>query len=278
MKDISLYEKIPSQKNNYTVKFANYSSTGALLPHWHEHIELLYFFRGEGDVITDGKRYEVKGGDLIVVNSTEVHSFIARKRLEYLCILIFPEFFSDVTYDKLQIESHVRGDGTVDGYIKDICRELEGDEEGKDMMLKGYTYGLLAHLMRRHTYSVMSKREQDARESRLRRLDTVMEYISKNYTENITTKALSEMCYLSEEHFCRFFKKAMGKTATEYINEYRVEKASILLKNTDESVSRVALDVGYDDLNYFSRVFKRHLGKSPVAYRKAHFSKEKNGS
>ncbi len=269
MKDISLYEKIPSQKNNYTVKIALYGTETALLPHWHEHIELLYFFRGEGEVICDGKKYDVRAGDLIVVNSTEIHSFIPRCRLEYICILIFPEFFSDVQYENLQIESHIRGDSAVDSYICEINREYTRDESGRDMMLKGYTYSLMAHLMRHHTYSVLSKREHDARETRLRRLDTVMEYISENYTDRITTRALSEMCYLSEEHFCRFFKKAVGKSATEYINEYRIEKASILLKNTDESVSRVAADVGYDDLNYFSRIFKRLMGMSPVKYRAA---------
>ena len=68
-------------------------------------------------------------------------------------------------------------------------------------------------------------------------------------------------------------KKAVGKSATEYINEYRIEKASILLKNTDESVSRVATDVGYDDLNYFSRIFKRIMGMSPVKYRAAALKK-----
>lgn len=268
MKDIALYEKIPSQKNNNPLKIRIYDNKDrALLPHWHEHIELLYFFKGECDFISGGKKYAVRPHDLVVVNSTEIHSYVPRSRVEYICILIFPEFMAGENYANLQIENQIRDDSAVDGYIENIHREFISEEQGRDMMLRGAVYSLMAHLMRHHTYSVMSKREYDAKETRLRRLDTVMEFISENYAEKLTTRALADMCYLTEEHFCRFFKKTVGKSAIEYINEYRTEKAAILLKNTDESISHIAFDVGYDDLNYFSRVFRRYTGQSPGQYR-----------
>lgn len=267
MKDISLYEKIPPQKNNYTLKIMPFHRSDALIPHWHEHIELLYFSHGECDFICDGKKYAVRPGDLIVVNSTEIHSYTTQSMLDYQCILIYPSFLADTGFDNLQIESHIRGDAVIDSCFLELTHEYNEQAPGADMMIKGIVYRLMAHLKRKHTYSIMTKRAHDARESRLRHLSTVMEYISTNYTEKITTEMLSKMCFISEAHFCRLFKKAVGKSATEYINEYRVQKAAILLKNTDESISGIASRVGFDDLNYFSRVFKRHLGLSPVKYR-----------
>lgn len=267
MKDISLYEKIPSQENNFTVKFNLYRRDNALIPHWHEHLELLYFTKGECDFFCDGKKYAVRPGDLIFVNSAEVHSFTVRDRVEYFCILVYPEFLSDIKFDNILITNHISDDSYIKSCFDGIACETEKNTIGTDMMLKSYTYSLLAHLSRGYVDSVITEKEHEAKESRLRRLDTVMDYISRSYTDKITTKTLSDMCYLSEAHFCRFFKKAVGKSAIDYIREYRIDKASVLLKNTDESISSIAVNVGFDDLNYFSRSFKRQMGISPMKYR-----------
>ena len=66
---------------------------------------------------------------------------------------------------------------------------------------------------------------------------------------------------------CRFFKNAVGKTVTKYINEYRVEKSTALLTTTDASIAEIAAEVGFEDPNYFSRVFRSVMGMSPVEYR-----------
>ena len=76
------------------------------------------------------------------------------------------------------------------------------------------------------------------------------------------------MCFLSESYLCRFFKNAMGVSITSYINKIRVEKAAILLKNTDESVTDIAFNVGFSDLNYFSRTFKKIMNCTPKEYKK----------
>lgn len=269
MKDISLYEKIPSLENNFTVKFNLYRSDSVLIPHWHEHLELLYFTRGDCDFFCDGKKYSVHANDLIFVNSAKVHSYTVRDRVEYFCILIYPEFLADIKFNNMHITSHIPNDGYVKSCFDGIAGEADKNTVGTDMMLKSYTYSLLAHLCRAYRVdSVITEKEHEAKQTRLRRLDTVMDYISRSYTEKITTKALSDMCYLSEAHFCRFFKKAVGKSAIDYIREYRIDKASVLLKNTDESICSVAANVGFDDLNYFSRCFKRQMGTSPLKYRR----------
>jgi hypothetical protein len=75
---------------------------------------------------------------------------------------------------------------------------------------------------------------------------------------------------------CRFFKKMTGRSALAYVNEYRIEKATVLLTKTDEPIGEIAESVGFDDLNYFSRVFKKVKKCSPGEYRKIHTQGEKN--
>ena len=64
------------------------------------------------------------------------------------------------------------------------------------------------------------------------------------------------------------FKAATGVKLTEYINKYRVDKAATLLLNSDDSVSDIASKVGFDNLNYFDRIFKRYKKLSPKKYKK----------
>ena len=145
--------------------------------------------------------------------------------------------------------------------------EANSNEPMSDMMLKSYTYQLMAYLGR-NCENRGGKSQADS-SAQLERLNTVLEYISANYTSGISTRNLTSMCFLSEAHFCRFFKSAVGKSCTEYINRYRIEKATVLLSNTCEPVSVVASLVGFDDMNYFSRVFKQIKGISPIKYRKS---------
>ncbi len=273
MNDISLYERIPALENNFTVKFRLYENrTSALIPHWHEHIELMYLLRGECDFLCGGSVYPAKSGDLLVVNGSQIHSFETKSPLTFFSILLFPSFFDDIDFSDVVLENLVGADGYVRECFDDIYAAYTGTEAMSDMMLKSHTYRLVAYLGRK--YRLNSKDSPTPLDSaRLSRLNTVLEYISTSYSEKITTRHLASMLYLSEAHFCRFFKSAVGKSATEYINQYRIEKAAVLLSNTSEPIGTVGEQVGFEDINYFSRVFKREKGVTPGKYRKSHSSK-----
>ena len=269
MNNILLYENVPPQENNFTVKFRSYSSCPKLLPHWHEHIELLFFLRGGCRFIVGGESFTVQKNDLVVVNPAQIHSFTGDDDNEYFCILIYPAFFSDIRFSDVQIQNLIEGDEYVKRCFIDMCTEYEHSAPGSDMMLKSHAYRLMAYLMRSYAVSNPSEKAQRLHARTLERLNTVTNYVAKHYNERITTKDLSKMCYLSEGHFCRFFKAATGRSVIDYINEYRIERAAILLTNTTESVAQIAEQVGFEDANYFSRTFKKIKKASPQDYRKA---------
>ncbi len=266
MGKLSYYEKIPALENNFTVKFRMYSAKN-LVPHWHEHIEMLYMTGGECEFICNGKSFDVHSGDLVVVNSAEIHSFVAKGTAEYYSILLYPDFLSDIKRISTPICNRVRGDETVKGFLSDLHSEYSEMKTGADMAMKGILYTLLTYLYRNYLYAGEDANDGPMAREMLNRLDLVLKYISEHYHEKITTCLLAEMCYLSEAHFCRFFKGATGKTVTKFVNEYRVEKARVLLSKTDESISKIATEVGFEDPNYFSRVFRTITGTSPQEYR-----------
>ena len=261
---ISGYESIPPLAKGFPIKVRSYANPGRLTPHWHEHLELIYFTGGSCSVIVGGKAHEVGVGDVIVVNGTEVHSFTSGgSPLEYLCVLIYPDFFRDLDFSGVMIENLIRGDSEVCRCIEDMYAEYERGGTAADMMQKSLGYRLMSRLVREHSAAPQTDRSRDLHRAALSRLDLVLEAVSERYGEHISTAELAELCYLSEAHFCRFFKAATGKTALEYINEYRAERASVLLLNTDLSLSEIAESVGFEDVNYFCRVFRRIKGVSP---------------
>ena len=92
--------------------------------------------------------------------------------------------------------------------------------------------------------------------------------IESNYCEKITLSQLAETVGFSVHHFCRTFKQLTGKTTTDYMNHIRLDKAVYYLKQSDCNITEIALKCGFENINYFSRVFKKYYSVSPTQYRK----------
>lgn len=97
-------------------------------------------------------------------------------------------------------------------------------------------------------------------------LEKMIIYIRKNLTKPIGLSDVSSQCSVSSPYAARLFKKHLNMTATEYINGEKLFYACELIKNTSMNISEVADYLGYCDVFYFSRLFKRKFGKSPSKY------------
>ncbi|MFV0342536.1 MAG: response regulator [Anaerocolumna sp.] len=95
-----------------------------------------------------------------------------------------------------------------------------------------------------------------------------VDYISNHYGENINLESTAEYANKSKNYFSYLFKKEMGVSFVEYLNNIRVEQAKKLLDSTDEMTYEISEKVGYSDYKYFSSVFKKVTGMSPIQYRK----------
>lgn len=97
-------------------------------------------------------------------------------------------------------------------------------------------------------------------------------YVRKNYMQNICLKELAEVTHLSISALERRFKKFLGKTPKQFINEVRLENARRLLIETNIAIATIANDTGFADHSYFSRQFQRLFDQSPSAFRQEHCS------
>jgi len=93
-------------------------------------------------------------------------------------------------------------------------------------------------------------------------------YVQRNINKYIKISDVTEALNISQAHLCRIMKRDFGKSFTEYVNDLKIERAKELLETTDLSVSEIATMLGFEDSNYFSRLFKKLTGENTTSYRK----------
>ena len=99
-------------------------------------------------------------------------------------------------------------------------------------------------------------------------VDLLMGYINNNIASPLTLDALSAAVHTSKYYLCREFRKKTGMTINDYIKSVRIMRAKKLLETTTDSVSNIALSVGFINFSHFSSAFKNTCGMPPSAYRK----------
>ncbi len=100
-------------------------------------------------------------------------------------------------------------------------------------------------------------------------IQKVINYINFNLDKHLTLKSLADLCFISPNYLSGLFSKETGSTLTEYINMQRMNRAAYALLNTQKTVSAIAGEVGIWDVNYFTKIFKKHMGCTPTKYRVA---------
>ncbi|MCI7607733.1 MAG: AraC family transcriptional regulator [Enterocloster clostridioformis] len=169
----------------------------------------------------------------------------------------FGDIYKWVRTDKKSKSFHVRGAlDTLIASLIDILNSDEPDDVKAD--INGLEYNL----------EQIRKRVKKSTVQTDPRIQTVIDYIMLNPTEEYTSDKLSGMAEVAETTFRRLFKEATGKTATEFIRQVRLTTAARLLLVSNDPVNCIAHDVGFEDANHFTRVFRQAFGMTPGRYRK----------
>ncbi|MBE7128361.1 Ada metal-binding domain-containing protein [Bacillus mycoides] len=105
-------------------------------------------------------------------------------------------------------------------------------------------------------------------------VEQIKEYIQKHYCDVLTLDLLAEICHGSPYHLQRTFKKIVGISPIEYIQQFRIKKATEYLSHTNQSIMEISTDVGIENPDYFATLFKKKTGFTPTEYRKKNGIKE----
>lgn len=268
MRDLSLYEKKIIKDEEFPVQMfeSQVRKPGVYFqPHWHEHLELNYVLRGKGAFNCDRKTIEVKEGSLVIFNSNVLHEGISEGDIFDTLVIIFEmnSFSKEIADYNVLFRNLIEDDEKITDMLLSIYKEDIERKQGYRLAIKGKLYDLITYLFRNYVTESLSPRENTLRLHNLGRLNTVVQYIQENYSEPITNRELADLIHLSEYRFCHLFKESMGKSPINYINEVRLKKAYELIKEKDNSISEVAVKVGFSDYNNFGRLFRKYYGFPP---------------
>jgi len=251
------------------------------VPHWHEHLEFLYFVSGNAVVECGSHPVECGAGDLCVVNGNELHYGICKSEdLSYYALIVDismlhsyswdaveTKFIAPIARSRILFQNRISGDDEIARCMLAIIREMESQELAYELSVKSHLYGLLSLLMRKYAAAPTELDAYRYRLKELERLTPVFVFIDEHYREKLTVQQLAAVAGLSRYHFSRLFKQATDKSLVEYVNLIRINKSESLLRNKSMNISEIALATGFNDIFYFSRTFKKLKKVSPTAWR-----------
>lgn len=262
------------------------TSTRGVRCHWHNHLEILYLISGDAVVSIGNEAFNVTKGDFLIINSNEYHAVSAMNNTRFLVIqfkpsLIKPEFSSlfEIKYflpflqKELRYQKHIKLSerNELSSFLNEILEDFNNRYNGFELNVKGNIYKIFSWLIRNGHITLPSAENLEPDE--LSRLSKLLEYVKNNYYEKITDESASKMAFLSYHHFCRVFKRVTGKTFIEYLNYVRLCEAEKLLISSAGNIAEIAMNVGFSSTSYFTRLFKKEKGITPVSYRKQNCSK-----
>lgn len=124
--------------------------------------------------------------------------------------------------------------------------------------------------LRNHVWFIVERsleRQREAEQGYSAHVSFLAEQVHRRYPEELSLKTLSQQLHLHPNYLGQLFQQEVGLSFSDYLNRYRVEKATQLLLHTDQKTADIALGVGYTDSSYFYRQFKKYTGVSPTEMR-----------
>lgn len=102
-----------------------------------------------------------------------------------------------------------------------------------------------------------------------KRLNRVLNYIDEHIHQSISIDQLADLIFLSKDHLIRLFKKHMNDTPVSYMNRKKIEKAQLMMLVDDSSIQELSFRLGFENISYFNRLFKKVTGQTPTSYKRS---------
>lgn len=253
--------------------------------HWHEEIEILVVTKGSAVLILNNDRYELKEGYVAFILPNHLHlvTVLLGDTFDFYAVVFHPDLLSSFIQDVIQqqyfdsvlqenilfptvLSAQEAKEFGIADVLSDISALFAKKEPCFELLIKARLY-VVWSLYYLHGTSSASVSERTS-DYRIALVKSIIDYIHTHYESQITLDILAAYFHLSREHLCRLFKKMTRMSPIEYLNFYRISTSTRLLRETDHEISDIALEIGFNNISYFNRTFKRYMHVTPGEYRK----------
>lgn len=268
----------------------NYSYRVAL--HWHPEVELVRFNRGLFKISIDMQDTVIEDNAFMLLPGNIMHTFTMPPNCEESALVFDPRMLMLQNYDEVQSEIfEVLTTGNmplppvitpehpcfskIDNLYSYCIEHGATTNASHRLMIKAKLLEILATY---HEYGLISRKEvhTNIKRSKQDKLKELLNYIDSHYAGPITIKDASNRLGVTDQYFCRFFKRVTGMSFTEYLNDLRLRRAAKEIELTNRAISDIAYEHGFENVGYFFKSFKNKFSMTPLKYRKKHLASQQN--
>lgn len=287
MNDKLLREITPLTQGDCFTLFSRVKKDFDFPLHYHEEFELNFIQNGKGAKRVIGDHMEeIEDLELVLVGPNLQHGWFTHKLkglpLHEITIQFHRDLFDDKFLHRNQMsvirkmfEKSLKGilfsKETTEAIMPRLVALTE--KHGFDSVLE--LLSILHDLSTSRNIRTLSNTTFNNTETisyNSRRINTVMEYLNKNFQKDVSLNEVSKLIAMSEVAFSRFFKLRTGKTFVDTLNEVRLGHASRMLIDTTQSVNEIAYRCGFNNMSNFNRIFKKKKNCTPKEFRLAYNS------
>ena len=281
--------------------FCNPSHRLRVRHHWHEEVEIVYLHHGSFKLDINMEPYGTDRKCFLFINSGELHSlrslsmeFDEQAVVFSPSMLLFQDYDSidesillPLTQNKLTFPRFLDQTSPFFSVFRSCYQQISHifsqsketlltggqiltDDVISQLQIKAGILQLIGILMEAGLMCQSPRTESQ----KITAIKTVLSYITDHYHEKLYVQDLASQVNMNEQYFCRFFKRSIGKTPIDYINDYRLNKVIRLLETGDAQITEICLECGFNNMGNFQRLFKRKTGITPLQYRKLYLSKK----
>ncbi len=265
--------------NSLKVQTFNHTKT-CELTNWHIHpeYEMVYVKNGARSVQIAGQLFSYKSGTLLLLGPNIPHSDFGNKEhrdnLEVVIqfgqdfiderLMSFPEFKSLKTFVEDSRKVLIFDKATKEK----LSKQLEGLQHlnSTQRLLSFISILNLMEIGGKYSTLMPNGIQRKSKYQDIERLERAFEFVNVHYPEKINVSDMARISGLTENSFCRFFKKMTGRPFVDFLNEFRIRKAVELFDEKQRPVSEVMHRCGYNDPSYFTKQFKKYRGLTPTKY------------
>lgn len=244
--------------------------------HWHHEHEILRVLSGVFRITLEGQEYVLRKGDAVFIATGRLHSGTPENCV-YECVVFdmslllkcndeCRKLIWNVLHRRVRVDPVFPGGSDIAVQtLAPMFQALRARGAGAPLITLGCLYTFLGAVYQSGAYQRFGE-AGDLESKRTAQLRTVFEKIERDYALPLTLAGLAETVHMSPKYFCRFFKDATHSTPIHYLCRYRIETACYLMAASEQNVTEIAMAVGFSDVNYFIRSFKKIKGVTPKRY------------
>lgn len=284
-----LYQEIVEMPNKeiginaFYYDCVNAPSTGIFPLHWHKCLEIIAVVDGWLEIEIERQKYIIEAGSVTVVNPSQLHYCEHYSRdTKLFCVIIDLSLFRGRYMDSMEekyiaplkegrviFPPYIPGNTQLVELIRDCSQTFCGQAEAYQIRLKALLYQML-YVLFTQCGDVRCDEQKNPDSLSRERVNTILQYVDEHYAERIKLDDLVAILHINKYYICKIFQQHIGRTFLDYVNLVRIQKAVEMIVSTNDSITTIAFATGFQDINYFSRIFKRIMGISPTQLRKQH--------